>query len=194
MCAAIGKHGFIHGVGSFDPLPDGVLLWSRLTLPDEALGKPVDVNWAIFEDEACKELVQEYVEDFVVDRQGCRCFGQWSFLTSCNCFDWAQGGRSDRAREGLHHLRRCARTRAAHEVLGGGNLVSSWVDASMVVLGMPILAPQDGGPPSRRYYYRFWYNNYKSCTGITKTTTHGALESLVFGMTSCANWGESALF
>lgn len=91
MCAAIGKHGFIHGVGSFDPLPDGVLLWSRLTLPDEALGKPVDVNWAIFEDEACKELVQEYVESFVVDRQGCRCFGRWSFLTSCNYFDWAQG-------------------------------------------------------------------------------------------------------
>ena len=80
------------------------------------------------------------------------------------------------------------------EVLRVENLVSSRVDTSKVVLCMPIFVPQDGGLPSRRYYYRFWYNNYKSCTGITKTTTHGALESLVFGMTSCANWGESALF
>lgn len=39
---------FLHGVASGDPLADGVILWSRVTLEGEHVaGEPVDVEWRI---------------------------------------------------------------------------------------------------------------------------------------------------
>uniref|UniRef100_A0A1D2A9Z6 Phospholipase D n=2 Tax=Auxenochlorella protothecoides TaxID=3075 RepID=A0A1D2A9Z6_AUXPR len=43
--------------------------------------------------------------------------------------------------------------------------------------------------PVTKYYYRFSHGKLSSPTGITKTTTHGPLESMIFGAVSCANWG-----
>ncbi|WP_324198000.1 alkaline phosphatase D family protein [Nocardia beijingensis] len=47
---------FRHGVASGDPLPDGVILWTRVTVSDEAapgsgLGEPATVRWEIAADE-----------------------------------------------------------------------------------------------------------------------------------------------
>jgi len=46
---------FAHGVASGDPLPDGVLLWTRVTptpdaTPGSGLGAPVEVSWEVAED------------------------------------------------------------------------------------------------------------------------------------------------
>ncbi|OEU97107.1 alkaline phosphatase [Streptomyces oceani] len=46
---------FAHGVASGDPLPDGVLLWTRVTpepaaVPGSGKGDPVEVSWEIAED------------------------------------------------------------------------------------------------------------------------------------------------
>ncbi|MEU1486831.1 alkaline phosphatase D family protein [Streptomyces sp. NPDC005752] len=48
---------FLHGVASGDPLPDGVLLWTRVTpapdaLPGSGLGEDTPVVWEIAEDRA----------------------------------------------------------------------------------------------------------------------------------------------
>ncbi|MFR9750219.1 alkaline phosphatase D family protein [Nocardia sp. 004] len=47
---------FRHGVASGDPLPDGVILWTRVTVSDEAtpgsgLGDPAAVRWEVATDE-----------------------------------------------------------------------------------------------------------------------------------------------
>jgi alkaline phosphatase D len=49
---------FEHGVASGDPLPDGVILWTRVTVPD---GAPRDVAWSIAEDAALANVVQRGV-------------------------------------------------------------------------------------------------------------------------------------
>ncbi|MFD8591520.1 alkaline phosphatase D family protein [Streptomyces sp. NPDC059637] len=46
---------FLHGVASGDPLPDGVLLWTRVTpspeaVPGSGLGPAVQVTWTVAED------------------------------------------------------------------------------------------------------------------------------------------------
>ncbi|MER8230491.1 alkaline phosphatase D family protein [Streptomyces sp. NPDC094049] len=48
---------FLHGVASGDPLPDGVLLWTRVTpvpeaVPGSGLGPDVPVGWEVAEDRA----------------------------------------------------------------------------------------------------------------------------------------------
>lgn len=59
--AAVGP--FRHGVASGDPLPDGVLLWTRVTpsdaaVPGSGLGPPVDVGWAVAADPAFRRIVR----------------------------------------------------------------------------------------------------------------------------------------
>ncbi|MEU2173947.1 alkaline phosphatase D family protein [Nocardia sp. NPDC019219] len=54
--AAAATPVFRHGVASGDPLPDGVILWTRVTVSDEAapgsgLGDPATVRWEIAADE-----------------------------------------------------------------------------------------------------------------------------------------------
>src|SRR3954454_1511370 len=57
-----GKNPFTLGVASGDPLPDGVVLWTRLApdplngggMPDAA----VEVNWQIAEDDKFKRVVR----------------------------------------------------------------------------------------------------------------------------------------
>ncbi len=46
---------FAHGVASGDPLPDGVILWTRVT--SDAGGAPVDVEWEVAEDPAMTKRV-----------------------------------------------------------------------------------------------------------------------------------------
>ncbi|WP_338695624.1 alkaline phosphatase D family protein [Streptomyces sp. Q6] len=53
---------FLHGVASGDPLPDGVLLWTRVTPTPEAVpgsgqGPDVQVDWEIAEDSAFRTVV-----------------------------------------------------------------------------------------------------------------------------------------
>nr|WP_245694606.1 alkaline phosphatase D family protein [Streptomyces abyssalis] len=53
---------FLHGVASGDPLPDGVLLWTRVTpapdaLPGSGKGGPTSVTWEVAEDEAFSKVV-----------------------------------------------------------------------------------------------------------------------------------------
>ncbi|MFD4900952.1 alkaline phosphatase D family protein [Streptomyces sp. NPDC058411] len=59
---ATGAHAadgpaFLHGVASGDPLPDGILLWTRVTpspdaVPGSGLGAPTGVVWEVAEDQA----------------------------------------------------------------------------------------------------------------------------------------------
>ncbi|MCG3040383.1 alkaline phosphatase D family protein [Streptomyces sp. S1A] len=53
---------FAHGVASGDPLPDGVLLWTRVTpspdaTPGSGVGAPVEVGWEVAEDRAFTRVV-----------------------------------------------------------------------------------------------------------------------------------------
>lgn len=54
---------FAHGVASGDPLPDGVLLWTRVTptlaaTPGSGLGPTVEVGWEVAEDAAFSRIVR----------------------------------------------------------------------------------------------------------------------------------------
>jgi alkaline phosphatase D len=53
---------FLHGVASGDPLPDGILLWTRVTpvpeaVPGSGLGPDVEVNWTVALDKAFTTVV-----------------------------------------------------------------------------------------------------------------------------------------
>ncbi|MFI1286138.1 alkaline phosphatase D family protein [Streptomyces sp. NPDC020858] len=53
---------FLHGVASGDPLPDGVLLWTRVTptteaVPGSGLGPAVQVGWEVASDQAFSRIV-----------------------------------------------------------------------------------------------------------------------------------------
>lgn len=53
---------FLHGVASGDPLPDGILLWTRVTpdagaVPGSGAGPAVTVGWEIAEDKAFSRVV-----------------------------------------------------------------------------------------------------------------------------------------
>ncbi|MFH8367244.1 alkaline phosphatase D family protein [Streptomyces sp. NPDC018031] len=57
-----GGPEFLHGVASGDPLPDGVLLWTRVTPepgaePGSGRGPQLDVEWQVAEDEAFGRIV-----------------------------------------------------------------------------------------------------------------------------------------
>ncbi|AQT72069.1 alkaline phosphatase D family protein [Streptomyces sp. fd1-xmd] len=53
---------FLHGVASGDPLPDGVLLWTRVTpspeaVPGSGIGPAVQVDWEVASDQAFSRIV-----------------------------------------------------------------------------------------------------------------------------------------
>ncbi|GAB3178246.1 alkaline phosphatase D family protein [Streptomyces incanus] len=53
---------FLHGVASGDPLPDGALLWTRVTptpeaIPGSGLGPDTEVGWAVARDKAFSTVV-----------------------------------------------------------------------------------------------------------------------------------------
>ncbi|MFJ3979790.1 alkaline phosphatase D family protein [Streptomyces sp. NPDC090021] len=55
---------FLHGVASGDPLPDGVLLWTRVTptpeaVPGSGLGPAVQVAWEVASDQAFSRIVAQ---------------------------------------------------------------------------------------------------------------------------------------
>ncbi|MFR9757630.1 alkaline phosphatase D family protein [Streptomyces sp. TR06-5] len=55
---------FLHGVASGDPLPDGILLWTRITptadaTPGSGLGPTTDVHWQVARDDAFDTVVAE---------------------------------------------------------------------------------------------------------------------------------------
>ncbi len=47
---------FTQGIASGDPLPDGIVLWTRLTSPQLALS--LEVEWVVAEDEGLKKIVK----------------------------------------------------------------------------------------------------------------------------------------
>ncbi len=47
---------FTQGIASGDPLPDGIVIWTRLTSPQ--LTESLDVEWIIAEDEGLKKIVK----------------------------------------------------------------------------------------------------------------------------------------
>ncbi|MFD9955279.1 alkaline phosphatase D family protein [[Kitasatospora] papulosa] len=58
---AAGGPAFLHGVASGDPLPDGILLWTRVTpapdaVPGSGLGADTPVVWEIAEDKAFSRI------------------------------------------------------------------------------------------------------------------------------------------
>ncbi|WP_217143133.1 alkaline phosphatase [Streptomyces sp. AC627_RSS907] len=55
---------FLHGVASGDPLPDGVLLWTRVTptpeaIPGSGIGPDTEVRWVVATDKAFTDVVAE---------------------------------------------------------------------------------------------------------------------------------------
>ncbi|MEU8432480.1 alkaline phosphatase D family protein [Streptomyces sp. NPDC029216] len=62
--AAEAAPAFLHGVASGDPLPDGVLLWTRVTptpeaVPGSGLGPATAVGWEVAEDKAFSRVVAQ---------------------------------------------------------------------------------------------------------------------------------------
>ncbi|PZH02424.1 alkaline phosphatase [Streptomyces sp. NTH33] len=62
--AATGAPAFLHGVASGDPLPDGILLWTRVTpvseaIPGSGLGPDTEVSWTVAADKAFTNVVAE---------------------------------------------------------------------------------------------------------------------------------------
>ncbi|MEW2514915.1 alkaline phosphatase D family protein [Streptomyces sp. NPDC046870] len=60
--AATDTPAFLHGVASGDPLPDGVLLWTRVTpvpeaIPGSGLGPDTEVSWVVARDKAFTSIV-----------------------------------------------------------------------------------------------------------------------------------------
>ncbi|WP_406127742.1 alkaline phosphatase D family protein [Streptomyces sp. NBC_00989] len=60
--AATDTPSFLHGVASGDPLPDGVLLWTRVTptaeaVPGSGLGPDTEVSWTVATDKAFTTIV-----------------------------------------------------------------------------------------------------------------------------------------
>ncbi|MER7484679.1 alkaline phosphatase D family protein [Streptomyces sp. NPDC126497] len=60
--AAVQAPAFLHGVASGDPLPDGVLLWTRVTpapeaIPGSGLGPDTEVSWTVARDKALTDVV-----------------------------------------------------------------------------------------------------------------------------------------
>ncbi|MFI9718752.1 alkaline phosphatase D family protein [Streptomyces sp. NPDC052396] len=56
------KPAFLHGVASGDPLPDGILLWTRVTpapdaVPGSGRGPAVEVGWQVAEDAGFRHVV-----------------------------------------------------------------------------------------------------------------------------------------
>ncbi|GAA3892697.1 alkaline phosphatase D family protein [Streptomyces lacrimifluminis] len=62
--AAAEVPAFLHGVASGDPLPDGVLLWTRVTptaeaIPGSGLGPDTEVSWIVARDKAFTNVVSK---------------------------------------------------------------------------------------------------------------------------------------
>ncbi|MFG2466586.1 alkaline phosphatase D family protein [Streptomyces canus] len=60
--AADEAPAFLHGVASGDPLPDGILLWTRVTptteaVPGSGLGPDTEVGWVVAKDKAFTTVV-----------------------------------------------------------------------------------------------------------------------------------------
>ncbi|MEW2045374.1 alkaline phosphatase D family protein [Streptomyces sp. NPDC005476] len=60
--AAADTPAFLHGVASGDPLPDGVLLWTRVTpgpeaIPGSGLGPDTEVGWVVATDRGLTNIV-----------------------------------------------------------------------------------------------------------------------------------------
>ncbi|GHD28388.1 alkaline phosphatase D family protein [Streptomyces galbus] len=60
--AADDTPAFLHGVASGDPLPDGILLWTRVTptagaTPGSGIGPDIKVEWVIAQDKALTTVV-----------------------------------------------------------------------------------------------------------------------------------------
>jgi alkaline phosphatase D len=62
--AAANASPFLLGVASGDPLPDGVILWTRLVrdvYDAESLSRPVEVGWQVAHDEGFRRIVRKGV-------------------------------------------------------------------------------------------------------------------------------------
>ncbi|HET9379690.1 MAG TPA: alkaline phosphatase D family protein [Streptomyces sp.] len=62
--AADAAPAFLHGVASGDPLPDGVLLWTRVTpapeaTPGSGAGPDTEVSWVVARDRALTDVVAQ---------------------------------------------------------------------------------------------------------------------------------------
>ncbi|MFE9770203.1 alkaline phosphatase D family protein [Streptomyces sp. NPDC005931] len=60
--AAAQAPAFLHGVASGDPLPDGILLWTRVTptpeaIPGSGIGPDTEVSWTVARDRAFTDVV-----------------------------------------------------------------------------------------------------------------------------------------
>lgn len=56
-CCTGSADTFQHGVASGDPLADGVILWTRVTPPEAALQRAIDVDWRVASDPEMARVV-----------------------------------------------------------------------------------------------------------------------------------------
>jgi alkaline phosphatase D len=56
--AAASGYGFRHGVASGDPLPDGVIIWTRIS---GATGEPIGVSWQVASDPEMRSILRSGV-------------------------------------------------------------------------------------------------------------------------------------
>src|SRR5262245_21601167 len=63
----LGPAAFFHGVASGDPLPDAVMLWTRVT-PMQGHSEALQVRWFVASDLALKEIVAEGTADTDAER------------------------------------------------------------------------------------------------------------------------------
>ena len=59
----LGERPFLHGVASGDPIPDSVILWTRVTpdadaMPGSGLGEATRVEWEIAKDEGFGDVAK----------------------------------------------------------------------------------------------------------------------------------------
>ncbi|MDT0496424.1 PhoD-like phosphatase N-terminal domain-containing protein [Algiphilus sp. W345] len=57
-------------MASGDPLPDAVILWTRVT-PDDAAAASADCHWSLYADAGLRELVAEGAMPALAARDSC---------------------------------------------------------------------------------------------------------------------------
>ena len=152
---------FLHGIASGDPLPDGVILWTRVTAPE--VSGPIDAEWEVAEDPAMSRRVTSGVahtdeaHDFTVkvDVRGLqpgktyyyrfRALGGASRVGRTRT---APHGKTDRLRLAL-----VACASLAHGYFHGYRAISKQLDLDAVIhLGDYIYEYGDGGYGDVRTY------------------------------------------
>lgn len=53
---------FLHGVGSFDPIANAVIIWTRFTPTEDEVGRPIQIFWQVATDKRFRRVVKKGFE------------------------------------------------------------------------------------------------------------------------------------